>query len=143
MRIGEVAARTGLRPGTIRYYERLRIISAPVRSPAGYRVYSAHAVDEIAFVTQAKTLGFSLEAISEILTLSRKGVAPCDRVISLGEANLRAVEQRIDELQQFRRMLAKAVRQWRGRCGFTPGGFCDLVAPAKARADSRSRVKRT
>jgi DNA-binding transcriptional MerR regulator len=35
--IGELAARSGLKPQTIRYYERLGILSRPVRTAAGYR----------------------------------------------------------------------------------------------------------
>jgi MerR family copper efflux transcriptional regulator len=48
--IGELAARTGLTPDALRYYECLRVI-APVRGTAGgYRVYTGETIERLRFI---------------------------------------------------------------------------------------------
>src|SRR5689334_12233377 len=44
MRIGELAKAAGVNVQTIRFYERRRLLTAPARSSAGYRAYSADVV---------------------------------------------------------------------------------------------------
>jgi MerR family transcriptional regulator, mercuric resistance operon regulatory protein len=39
MRIGELADDAGITPATIRYYERIGLLSEPERTPSGYREY--------------------------------------------------------------------------------------------------------
>lgn len=63
MRVGELEQLTRLSRDTIRYYERIRLISPPARLANGYRDYSDHAVTELRFIRRAKELGFSLEEI--------------------------------------------------------------------------------
>ena len=71
--IGELAARSGLKPQTIRYYERLGILSRPVRTAVGYRHYDARALEELELVKAARSLGFSLNEITGILGVVRPG----------------------------------------------------------------------
>ncbi len=63
--IGDVAAQTGVPTPTIRYYERLGLLSPAARSRAGYRRYSETAIEELRFVRKAQALGFSLEEVGE------------------------------------------------------------------------------
>lgn len=133
LRIGEVAQQAGVTTATIRYYERAGVLPKPPRSVAGYRLYSGRAVEEIVFVRKAQSIGFSLNEIRDLLRLSRNGTAPCSRVLTLAEEHLQAVDNRIRELQTFRKELASAVRRWRGgQCGFTPGGLCDLIGASRS-----------
>ena len=74
--IGEVAKHTGLTPATIRYYESIGLLSQPSRSDAGYRRYGESTLEEIGFIKKAQGLGFTLEEVHEILSLSRRGEAP-------------------------------------------------------------------
>ena len=134
LQIGEVARLADVTTATVRYYERAGLLSKPPRSAGGYRLYSPRAVEELVFIRRAQSIGFSLDEIREFLRLSRNGTAPCSRVLALAEDHLRAVEDRIRELQSFRKELASAVQRWRGgQCGFTPGGLCDLIAASRPR----------
>jgi len=69
MQIKELARRTNLSGKTIRYYESIGLLPPPRRLPNGYRDYDETAVDRVRFVAGARTLGFSLDDIGEILTL--------------------------------------------------------------------------
>lgn len=140
LRIGEVARKAGVSTSTIRYYERAGLMPKPARSGAGYRLYAGRAVDELVFLRRAQAIGFSLEEIRGLLTLSRGGIAPCARVMSLAETHLTQVDERIRQLQSFRECLAAALDGWRnGRCGFASKGLCDLLDNVSA-SRPRSRM---
>lgn len=55
--IGEVAARTGLEPDTLRYFERQGILPAPRRDTAGRRQYVAVDVDLIRMLVHLRETG--------------------------------------------------------------------------------------
>lgn len=111
----------------------------PPRSTAGYRLYSDRAVDELKFVRRAQALGFSLDEIGGLLQLSRGGVAPCSRVISLATKHLTLLDERIQRLQVFRQYLAGALQRWRAdQCGFGSEGLCDLLGDGEPAADPAS-----
>lgn len=131
--IGELSRRSGVSSPTIRYYEQIGLLTRPNRSTAGYRRYSDTTVDELRFIRKAQTLGFSLDEIRQILTLSRSGTAPCDRVLSLAHQHLAALDERVRQLQEFRARLADAVSRWAAeRDTLTCGRLCRFIADAPA-----------
>src|SRR6266852_1773903 len=67
--IGELARRADVGVETIRFYEREALLEKPKRSAGGYRAYSSDAVTRLAFVHQAKGLGFTLREIKQLLEL--------------------------------------------------------------------------
>jgi DNA-binding transcriptional MerR regulator len=127
MRIGEIARRSGVPAHTIRFYEEQALVTRAARSDAGYRMYSEHALDELAFIRRAQRLGFTLDEIREILSLGRGGRMPCARVASLCATHLEQIDQRMAELRAFRRNLRSAQQQATAGCGFTSEGFCRAV----------------
>ena len=150
--IGQLAERAGIAAPTIRYYESIGLLEPPRRSAAGYRRYSEGTLEELAFIKKAQALGFSLEEVTEILSLSRAGEAPCDRVLSLAHQQLAAVDERIRQLQSFRGQLAAEVQKWDGKTTPTCNGLCQIITMAdirtgleprfwhgRPRADSRRR----
>ena len=130
LRIGDVAARAGLSAPTIRYYESVGLLGPPARSAAGYRSYTESAVEELAFIKKAQALGFSLDEIGEILTLSRSGKTPCAHVLDLAKRHLAAVDERIRQLARFRGTLANEVQKWDGAEQPTCRGLCQIIAGA-------------
>jgi DNA-binding transcriptional MerR regulator len=137
--IGELTDRTGVAAATIRYYESLGLLRTPARTTAGYRRYAEGVVHELTFIKKAQALGFSLEEISEILTLSRAGQAPCDRVLSIAHQHLAAVDERIKDLQSFRDQLASEVGKWEGSTTPTCEGLCQIIAKAEVRATTSAQ----
>lgn len=69
MQIGSVAQNTGLSVDTIRFYEKVFLISPAQRSPAGDRVYDERAVERLQLIGRAQSLGFSLQEIRELLLI--------------------------------------------------------------------------
>ena len=49
-RLADLAGRVGVRPDTVRYYERAGLLPAPPRTSAGYRLYPAGTVDRMRFI---------------------------------------------------------------------------------------------
>lgn len=114
--IGELAARSGLKPQTIRYYERLGILSRPVRTAAGYRRYDERALEELELVKAARSLGFSLNEIKGILGVVRAGPARCSPVLEVARRRLAKLDDVLASLKQTRTALAAAI----DRCGPRP-----------------------
>ena len=63
MKIGELAAATGLAPSAIRFYEQSGLLPAAQREANGYRSYSADAVERLRYIQLAQALGFTLDAL--------------------------------------------------------------------------------
>lgn len=102
MYIGILAKQLGLSPKAIRYYESLGLLSEASRSEAGYRVYQPEDVERLRFIQGAKTLGFSLGEIKEILAVWNAGERPCSRVKRVLESKLTELDERIADLTRFR-----------------------------------------
>ncbi|MGW4519418.1 MerR family transcriptional regulator [Streptomyces sp. NPDC004393] len=63
MRIGDLAARSGLTTKSIRFYEDCALLPAPLRTPGGYRDYPDHTVTRLGFVRDAQRAGLTLAEI--------------------------------------------------------------------------------
>ena len=111
MQIGELAKRSAVTVQTVRFYERLRLLPEPQRKDSGYRVYSEPDLKRLLFVRQAKSLGFSLDEIREILRMRERGHCPCGDVVSIAQRHLRTVEEQISQLSKFRDGLSQAVNR--------------------------------
>ena len=68
-KIGELAKLADVIPDTIRYYEKQGMMSLGERSEAGYRLYTDNDLQRLRFIRYAKTIGFTLETISELLSI--------------------------------------------------------------------------
>ena len=61
MKISELAHATDTPADTIRYYERVGLLTAPARAGNNYRHYDTRHVDRLAFIRQARGLDMSLD----------------------------------------------------------------------------------
>ncbi len=114
LRIGELAERTGVEAATLRYYEHRGVLAAPGRSPSGYRRYPKSAVDRVRFIRRARSLGFSLEAIRDLISL-RGDADGARRVRDLAEAKLAEIRAQIRDLRAMERDLRSLTEQCDGR----------------------------
>ena len=98
--IGQLAKRAGVAIDTVRYYERNQLLAPAGRLASGYRRYGEAELKRLRFIRRAKALGFSLEDIRGLLSLSdERDVAKVKRA---AEAKLDDIEQRIAELERIR-----------------------------------------
>jgi Cu(I)-responsive transcriptional regulator len=109
--IGTMAKRTGTKVQTIRYYEQIGMMPEPGRTEGGQRRYGDVELDRLAFIRHSRELGFSLEAIRELLDLSDSPERSCAQVDAVAQRQLKEVEARITRLEalriELRRMLSE------------------------------------
>ncbi|WP_079435010.1 heavy metal-responsive transcriptional regulator [Zoogloea sp. LCSB751] len=108
--IGTLAERAGVSIDTIRHYEREGLLSPPPRSAAGYRRYSVDAVERVRFICRAKTLGFTLEEIRDLLGFSNDREKGVRNVKQLATLRLQEINERINALIAIRDELAELVK---------------------------------
>ncbi|MCI0747154.1 MAG: heavy metal-responsive transcriptional regulator [Verrucomicrobia subdivision 3 bacterium] len=138
--IGQLAHEVGVKADTVRFYEKAGLLKKPLRTRAGYRLYDRDALNQLRFIKQAQSLGFSLQEIKRILTLRGAGRTTCRCVLGIAEATLSETEQKLTELQKFRDALLTHVERWKRQTktgGKMVAEFCALIessviAPSQA-----------
>jgi DNA-binding transcriptional MerR regulator len=108
LRTGQLARKAGVNIQTLRYYERRRLLTVPPRQPSGQRAYPETAVGRIRAIKAAQRLGFTLNEIQELLSLSDRGRIPGE-VHRRAHAKLLEVESRIADLEYIRSTLQRAL----------------------------------
>ena len=103
--IGQAAKQTGLSAKMIRYYEEAGLLLKANRTDAGYRLYSNQQLQQLGFIKQARTLGFSITQISSLLGLWRDPQRSSREVKQLAELHLDEIKQKVAELQQMQKVL--------------------------------------
>lgn len=108
--IGKLSAAVGVKVPTIRYYEEIGLLPEAERSAGNQRLYSKAAQERLGFIRHARELGFPLEAIRELLSLSDHPDEACGAVDEIAARQLEAVKARIVRLEalkdELERMLA-------------------------------------
>ncbi len=83
------------------------------RTGPGYRVYGLETLALLAFVTQARCLGFRLDEIERIVTLKRSGRTPFKHVLDLVQLKLENIEQALTDLAEVHGQLRGLLRSLR------------------------------
>ena len=112
--IGRVARRAACKVQTIRYYEQIGILPVADRTQGNQRIYGQDTVRRLVFIRHARELGFSLDAIRQLLSLSDDPTQPCETANEIAEGQLQDVEKRIDKLQSLKSELQRMVHQCKG-----------------------------
>ncbi len=118
MLIGEISRNSGLSRDTIRWYEKIGLISAEnaTRDTNNYRVYSQEALDRLILIRQSKSFGFSLKEIKEMLMLVESENLNCQTVTPLIDAKLHVIDEKISFLQHIQTKLIQLKEQCSGDC---------------------------
>lgn len=111
MPIGKLAARTGVKVPTIRYYEEIGLLPAPPRTESNRRLYGEEAVRRLRFIRHARELGFEVDAIRELLTLAAEPQASCHLADSIAQQHLAAIDSRIARLTALRAEVARMTEE--------------------------------
>lgn len=136
--IGAIAAQVGVPIKTIRYYEDVGLLSKPVRTASGYRLYDQDIADRLRFIKKAQHLGLRLDEVKEILELADRGRCPCGHVQGVLKKRLAELLQKITDLRMVERRIQAAIRQ---KCppNFKPKG--KAICPTIQGTPSRKGVK--
>ncbi len=112
--IGELARRTGCKPETVRYYERIGLLQNASRTEGGQRRYDERAVRRLTFIRHSRDFGFSVEAVRELLEMADHPQMPCHEVDIIAKHHLEEVESRLQRLSALRDELMRMVSQCAG-----------------------------
>ena len=133
--IGDLATATGTKPETIRWYERVGLLPAPVRQGRGnYRAYGKEHLDRLSFLRRARDLGFNLEQVRSLLDLADRRDQDCAAVSVIACAHLEAIERKLADLT----VLRDELRQVIGQCRNGRIAECRII---KALAPGTSKTK--
>jgi MerR family mercuric resistance operon transcriptional regulator len=121
--IGEVSESTGCHVETIRYYERIGLLSQVPRR-GRYRCYRVEDVARLRFIVRARELGFSLHEVRALLSLAnRRGIRSCTSAQALAASNLENVRAKIADLERLARTLTEVLSQ----CQSGTAEYCPLL----------------
>ena len=109
--IGRLGAQAGVKVPTIRYYEQIGLLPEAHRSAGNQRLYGRATLDRLAFIRHARELGFSLEAIRDLLSLSDRPDQSCAAADAIAKAQLNAVKARIARLRALEAELHRMIDQ--------------------------------
>jgi DNA-binding transcriptional MerR regulator len=136
VKIGDLAAKTGVAPRLLRYYEEVGILH-PFRSGNGYRVYGEPAVDRVLQIRELLEAGLTTEMIREVLPCleavkeetQTPAACPAAKDLDGLRRQLSSIERRIDVLQRNRQAIQAYLRAWEEAAAATPTGADGVPAP--------------
>jgi len=112
MNIGAAAAKSGVPPKTIRYYENIGLLRSAPRLPNGYRDYGEPDVHTLRFVRHARRLGFSVPEVSSLLALWRERRRSAAAVNAIAARRVAQIDRKLRECAELKRVLLHLA----GRC---------------------------
>ena len=95
---GELAKRSGCNIETIRYYEKIGLLTAPDRTESGHRLYAPDDQACLRFILRGRELGFSIDELRSLLSLVDSGDYSCGDVLDLTKQHLASVREKIAEV---------------------------------------------
>ncbi len=101
--IGKMAVRVGTKVSTIRFYQRSGLLEEPPKVNGGFRYYTVSHVGRLKLILNAKSLGFSLEEVRQLI---RAGRERCDIIRGLLKNRIDRVEAEIANLDTARQTLS-------------------------------------
>jgi len=109
MRIGELAAVTGVPARMLRYYEAQGLLR-PIRTANGYRHYDDRAAVTVRQIRALLAAGLSTDEIRQLLPCASSetpDLEPCEEVLSLLRSRLAGLDERIGALAGARGALSR------------------------------------
>src|SRR5579859_5078946 len=111
MKIGQLAARAGLGPSAIRYYEKIGLL-APAERAGGQRRYSSDALDRLLLIRFAGEMDFTLAEIKLFLNGFRENTPVSARWRKLTTRKIAELQHRL----LFTRRLLNLLQRLQTRC---------------------------
>ena len=97
--IGQLASRSGCTPPTIRYYESIGLLAAPLLSEAGRRSYGQADVARLAFIRRARDFGLGIPQVRDLLAAADAPASACATARPVVEDHIRDLRARRAELK--------------------------------------------
>ena len=118
--ISQLAASAQVNVETVRYYQRRGLLAEPPRG-GGIRRYGEGDLRRLQFIRAAQSAGFTLDEIAELLRLD--STADRARARTLAQDRIKALDEKIAELQAARQSLSRLARD----CASGGKGPCPII----------------
>jgi MerR family transcriptional regulator, copper efflux regulator len=99
--IGGAAKASGVSGKMIRHYEQIGLLRKVARTQANYRVYGVEDLHTLRFIKRARSLGFGMDDIRELLSLWQNKSRSSAAVKKVAGTHMESLKQRIAELQSM------------------------------------------
>ncbi len=129
MTVCELARRSGVTLDTVRYYTRIGLLQ-PKRHPENdYKLFAGDDINRVRFIRRAKSLGYSLAEIKQILEHSMHGHSPCPLVRKIIQHRIKENRCKLKEMNALQQRMETALKQWRHMPDGEPDGnsICHLI----------------
>ena len=108
----------------IRYYDEIGLVRPSARTESNYREYDEREVNELRFIRRARSLGFSMPEITQLLSLWRDRGRPSREVKAIADRHLADLDARIAEMQA----MADTLRHLSHCCAGDDRPDCPILA---------------
>lgn len=147
MNIGQASRASGVSAKMIRYYEQIRLIRPAERTDSNYRTFSDRDVNDLKFIKRARSLGFSVQEITNLLSLWRDHHRPSREVKAIADSHVADLQARISEMQAMADTLAALSNGCAGDdrpdCPILTGlAQGDVAAPRRPATSGRAGLSR-
>ncbi|MDP1600428.1 Cu(I)-responsive transcriptional regulator [Phenylobacterium sp.] len=124
MNIGQASKASGVSTKMIRYYDEIGLVRPASRTESNYREFDEREVNELRFIRRARSLGFSMPEITQLLSLWRDRERPSREVKAIAEKHVNELDARIAEMQT----MADTLRHLSHCCAGDDRPDCPILA---------------
>ena len=112
--IGEASTASGVSVKMIRHYEEIGLLKRVARTTSNYRVYADQDIHTLRFIRRARSLGFPVTDIKELLALWQNRSRSSAAVKKIARAHVDALKRKIDALESMVDVLEHLERHCHG-----------------------------
>jgi len=128
MSIGALSTATGCNIETIRYYEKIGLLSKPLRSTGGHRLYTPIHRNRLLFILNGRELGFTLDQVRELIDLSDSPDRSCADAREVAERHLALVNAKLTQLRLIKGALTQMASECLSCCPTSKAPDCTIIA---------------
>lgn len=92
--VSKLATEAGVRPDTVRYYEKAGLLPPADRAASGYRLYGKEAVDRLRFIKGVQSFGLRRSEVRDLLEVMDRGLCPCGHAEGLVRSRIAGLVKR-------------------------------------------------
>ncbi|MBU0723678.1 MAG: Cu(I)-responsive transcriptional regulator [Alphaproteobacteria bacterium] len=114
MNIGQAANASGVPAKTIRYYESIGLLRPAPRSGGGYRVYDETDLSVLRFIQRARSMGFAVKDVSNLLKLWSDRERSSADVKAVAMRHIEEIDRKMAEMKSIRSTLVHLTHRCHG-----------------------------
>jgi len=105
--IGKMAARTGVKVPTIRYYEEIGLLTEPGRNSGNQRRYTQADLEQLSFIKHARDLGLGIASIHNLIRLHALPDCTCTEAHAIATTHLADIRSKLKKLKSLEKELKR------------------------------------